>query len=127
MGGNPLVLVGFDMQGDASFYKRYKRPASLQRMRDYSRFAPLFDDAAKHLPPGIQILNATPGSAIRVSASDARGCPDEASRMSVEYDGGSFVLGGLVVAALLNAISPWWLLLAPLCLLSFEALTWRLR
>ena len=62
MGGNPLVLVGFDMRGDEHCFKSYKRPQNLNIIKDYSRFAPIFDDAAKRLPPEIQVLNATPKS-----------------------------------------------------------------
>lgn len=65
MGGNPLVLVGFDMRGNGHCFKGYKRPKDLNNINDYSRFAPIFDDAAKRLPPEVKVLNATPGSAIK--------------------------------------------------------------
>jgi hypothetical protein len=61
MGGNPIVLVGFDMHGASHFCKR---PAGLKITRDYAQFALVFDEAAKLLPPGIEIWNATPGSRI---------------------------------------------------------------
>jgi hypothetical protein len=61
MGGNPIVLVGFDMHGTSHFCKR---PAGLKITRDYAQFALAFDEAAKLLPPGIEIWNATPGSRI---------------------------------------------------------------
>ena len=65
MGGNPVVLCGFDMRSDEYFYKRYKRPEKLRIIKDYSRFAPIFDDAAKRLPPDKAVLNATPNSGIK--------------------------------------------------------------
>ena len=65
MGGNPLVLVGFNMRGDGHCFKSYKRPQNLNIIKDYSRFAPIFDDAAKRLPAEIKVLNATPNSGIK--------------------------------------------------------------
>ena len=65
MGGNPLVLVGFDMRGGEHCFKSYRRPQNLNIIRDYSRFAPIFDDAAKRLPHDIQVFNATPNSGIK--------------------------------------------------------------
>ena len=65
MGGNPIVLVGLTCGATSTALRRYKRPQNLNIIKDYSRFAPIFDDAAKRLPPEIQVLNATPGSAIK--------------------------------------------------------------
>jgi hypothetical protein len=70
MGGNPIVLVGFDMRGHSHFLQR----TGLKVTRDYGTFVQEFDEAAKLLPPGIEIWNATPKSGIagfkRVSLED---------------------------------------------------------
>lgn len=43
--------------------------------------------------------------------------------MRFVYDGGSFAAGILTAAVYLGALSPWWLLLLPVCFIRFEALT----
>lgn len=64
-GATEIVLVGFDMRGvQEHFFKN--RPSALQRKKgDCVRFVPYFEQAAKHLPEGVRILNATPGSALK--------------------------------------------------------------
>jgi hypothetical protein len=61
MGGNPIVLVGFDMRGHSHFLQRTN---GLKVTKEYGDFAGEFDNAAKLLPPGIEIWNATPKSGI---------------------------------------------------------------
>lgn len=65
-GANPIILVGFDMQsvhGVSHFFGEH--PKGLQRSYNYQRFVPAFVEAAKLLPRDIQILNATPSSALK--------------------------------------------------------------
>lgn len=62
MGGNPIVLVGFDMRGNQHFCER---PKGLSVPNDYISFVNYFEEAATLLPKDIQILNATPDSAIK--------------------------------------------------------------
>jgi hypothetical protein len=62
LGGNPIVLVGFDMRGNGHCCER---PKGLNRTKDYKVFASVFDEAAKLLPAHVTILNATPGSGIK--------------------------------------------------------------
>jgi hypothetical protein len=65
LGGNPIVLVGFDMRGREHF-KGCDHPKELQnRVGCLSRYASVFDQAATLLPPEIKVLNATPGSSIK--------------------------------------------------------------
>jgi hypothetical protein len=62
-GASVIVLVGFDMRrvdGAAHFFGEH--PASLSTPVDYSRFVPHFERA--EVPEGVQILNATPESAL---------------------------------------------------------------
>lgn len=61
MGGNPIVLVGFDMRGNTHFCER---PKGVVAPKDYSVFASAFDEAALLLPKHIKVLNATPDSKI---------------------------------------------------------------
>lgn len=37
--------------------------------------------------------------------------------MTLSYDGGSFAMGMICTAVYFGALSPWWLLLLPLCLI----------
>lgn len=61
-GATDIVLVGFDMrevEGNPYFFGKHptrKQPAP------YSRFLPIFAQAAKELPPSIRIINATSNS-----------------------------------------------------------------
>jgi hypothetical protein len=66
-----IVLVGFDMQG-THFFGSHPKPLT---NADPRRFVSFFDSAARNLPHGVEVLNATPGSALRcfplVSLEDA--------------------------------------------------------
>lgn len=66
-GANPLVLVGFNLGVPIGrprhFFGRHPRP--LQNSVAYSSFIPCFEAAAKALPAGVRIINATPDSALR--------------------------------------------------------------
>ena len=57
-----IVLVGFDMHG-THFFGRH--PKGLRNTTNYANFIRAFDLAAKRLPAGVEIVNATPGSALR--------------------------------------------------------------
>lgn len=64
-GATRIVLVGFDMQpvdGKRHFFGDH--PAPLRNGTPYTKFIPHFEKAAKLLPAGIEIINATPGSAL---------------------------------------------------------------
>ena len=61
-----IVLVGFNMQpiGDrAHFFGDHPRP--IRRNAKYLSYVPFFTIAARGLPPGVTIINATPHSALR--------------------------------------------------------------
>lgn len=62
MGARRVILVGFDMHGTHFFGQH---PAGLRNTTSYGGFIRAFERAARHLPAGVQILNATPGSALR--------------------------------------------------------------
>lgn len=75
-----IVLVGFDMRrvdGKAHFFGDH--PAPCHNRADYQEFTKRFDRAAKSLGPEVQIVNATPGSALRcfpmVTLDDALKAP----------------------------------------------------
>lgn len=79
-GATRIILVGFDMgQKDGKRHFFGDHPAGLRNTANYAGFIRAFDRAAKKLPPHIEILNATPGSALRcfpmVSLHDALPCP----------------------------------------------------
>jgi hypothetical protein len=60
-----IVLVGFDMRlvaGRSHFFGEH--PAGLRRTLNYQNFIKAFEAAASSLPAGVEILNATPGSAL---------------------------------------------------------------
>jgi hypothetical protein len=66
MGAIRIVLVGFDMQavdGRKHFFGDHC--AGLRNTSNYRNFIQAFERAAKALPAGLEILNATPGSALR--------------------------------------------------------------
>jgi hypothetical protein len=61
-----ILLVGFDMHapgGRAHFFGDH--PPGLAQDKNYGRFLSAFERAAKALPPGLKIINCTPGSALR--------------------------------------------------------------
>lgn len=65
-GGNPVVLVGFDMRvanGMRHFFGSH--PKELRNTSNYANWIKEFEKAAKRLPPHIKVINATPGSAIK--------------------------------------------------------------
>jgi hypothetical protein len=83
-----IVLVGFDMRHvncKAHFFGEH--PVSLRRTADheYRAMAQDFEQAAKGLPVGIRILNATPGSALTCFPMVSL---DEALRPILRTDGG---------------------------------------
>jgi hypothetical protein len=60
-----IVLVGFDMKrtgGQAHFFGQH--PKGLLAHTRYEDFLPRFATAAKHMPAGVKIINATPDSAL---------------------------------------------------------------
>lgn len=65
-GAKRIILVGFDMTaggGRSHFFGDH--PSTLIQNRNYERFIPAFVRASKSLPKDIQIINCTPGSALR--------------------------------------------------------------
>lgn len=67
--GARVALVGFDMRhvnGRAHYFGEH--PDGLRRCSDYRQFLPAFERAAKLLPAGVEIINATPDSALRCFA-----------------------------------------------------------
>lgn len=76
MGATRIVLVGFNMgsiDGKRHFFGDH--PRGLRNTNTYNNFLRAFNRAAKLLPPHIQILNATPNSALtcfpRIDLHDA--------------------------------------------------------
>jgi hypothetical protein len=64
LGAARIVLVGFDMRivdGRRHFHGDHPHPLI---NADPRRFVPHFERAAASLPVGVEILNATPGSAL---------------------------------------------------------------
>jgi hypothetical protein len=64
-GAPRIVLVGFNMQkvgGKNHFHGDHPRPL---RNADPVRFITYFNQAAKQMPPGVTIINATPDSALK--------------------------------------------------------------
>jgi hypothetical protein len=60
-----IVLVGFDMKstgGKRHFFGDH--PKGLLNRTQYEDFIPRFVTAAKHMPAGVKIINATPDSAL---------------------------------------------------------------
>jgi hypothetical protein len=66
LGAKRIILVGFDMRqvGTRShFFGDHPKP--LRRTSSYDRFISEFAFAAKTVPAGVTVLNATPGSALK--------------------------------------------------------------
>jgi hypothetical protein len=66
LGAKRIVLVGFNMQavnGSRHFFGDHGR--GLRNTSSYSNFIRAFERAARKLPPEIQIVNATPNTALR--------------------------------------------------------------
>jgi hypothetical protein len=83
LGAARIVLVGFDMRvvdGRRHFHGDHPHPLI---NADPRRFVPHFERAAASLPAGVEILNATPGSALTcwpiVPLVDALHCDREAA------------------------------------------------
>lgn len=65
-GAKQIFLVGFDMKAASDKTHFFgDHPPGLTHNRNYERFIPNFERAAKLLPPEIEIINCTPGSALR--------------------------------------------------------------
>jgi hypothetical protein len=67
LGCKRIVLVGFDMRcpsGEAHFFGNHPKPLHQNKDEDYRRFIPHFARAAKALPADVEIVNATPASAL---------------------------------------------------------------
>lgn len=64
LGARSIILVGFDMSNakGAHFFGAHKPP--LRNTQSYVSFIGAFETAAKKLPSHIQIVNASPGSAL---------------------------------------------------------------
>jgi hypothetical protein len=61
-GASRIVMVGFDMQG-SHFFGDHPKP--LRNPSNFATFIRAFETAAKSLPAGVEIVNATPGSALK--------------------------------------------------------------
>ena len=65
-GATRIVLVGFDMRsvgGRQHFFGTH--PTPLRQASSYSVFVRAFNEASHNMPPGVQIINATPDSALK--------------------------------------------------------------
>jgi hypothetical protein len=64
-GAARVVLVGFDMRHHGGLHHFFgNHPTSLHNPSNYSRFIGSFTRASEKMPPGVTIINATPGSAL---------------------------------------------------------------
>ncbi len=66
-GATEIWLLGFDMRGTAEDPKPHffgQHPEACRKGVDYSHHVGAFVTAARMLPDGVRILNATPGSAL---------------------------------------------------------------
>ena len=59
-----VILIGFDMGFTAKRHFFGEHPEGLQVCTDYGAFIPAFREAADRMPDDVEILNATPGSAL---------------------------------------------------------------
>lgn len=64
LGANPLVLIGFDMRVTDKRHFFGDHPPGLRNTSKYVNFINCFRQAAKRLPEAVEILNATPNSAL---------------------------------------------------------------
>jgi len=62
LGAEYVVLVGFDMRGGHFFGAH---PRGLRNSTSYRNFITAFERAARRMPDGVRIVNATPNSALR--------------------------------------------------------------
>jgi len=65
LGAKEILLVGFDMQATTKRHFFGDHPPQLMNAANYQQFIAHFDRAATQLPPGVRIVNCTPGSALR--------------------------------------------------------------
>ena len=61
-GGNPVIMVGFDMRG-SHFFGEHKYP--LRQKKSFYGWITAFREASEMLPSDIRIINATPGSDLK--------------------------------------------------------------
>lgn len=64
MGGNPIVLVGFDMKTCEKRHFFGPHPGRQKGVK-YEHYISRFDEAAEMLPEGIEIINCTEKSALK--------------------------------------------------------------
>jgi hypothetical protein len=61
-----IAMVGFDFQGEGKRkYFNGEHPRGPQVGGKFDHYRPMFEAAAKHLPEGVEIVNATPESALK--------------------------------------------------------------
>ena len=63
-GATTIRLVGFDMRVTEPRHFFGDHPAPLHNVAKYEHFLGAFRAAARQLPPGVRIINCTPGSAL---------------------------------------------------------------
>lgn len=63
-GANPIVLVGFDMHG-SHFFGKHSLPLRQTRQHAMDGWVKNFERAARMMPKHLNIINATPNSALR--------------------------------------------------------------
>lgn len=64
MGAKRVLLVGFDMRTTAQRHFFGHHPAPLNNAMRFETLLPHFCKAARRLPPGVEIVNCTPRSAL---------------------------------------------------------------
>jgi hypothetical protein len=64
MGARRILLVGFDMHSRGGRHFFGDHPEPLSNWMQFESLVPTFRRAARLLPPSIQIINCTPGSAL---------------------------------------------------------------
>ena len=70
-GARKIVLLGFDMQPDGNRRHFFgDHPKELNNAPNYAHFIGAFNTAARMLPSEIEIINATPGSALTCFRSE---------------------------------------------------------
>ncbi len=60
-----ILLVGFDMRTTSKRHFHEDYPPGMKNSAKYEHFIPAYNSAALSLPPGIEIINCTPGSALK--------------------------------------------------------------
>jgi hypothetical protein len=64
-GAKRVVLVGFNMRREGNQEHFFgSHPAPLRRASSFGQFIAAFNEAAKQMPRGVEIINATSGSAL---------------------------------------------------------------